>query len=43
MATYILRDIYESIKLSPFITVMMDEATDISNKEQVTIVIRSLI
>ncbi len=38
MATYILRDIYESIKLSPFITVMMDEATDISNKEQVTIV-----
>ncbi len=42
MATYILRDIYESIKLSPFITVMMDEATDISNKEQATIVIRSL-
>ncbi len=32
MATYILRDIYESIKLSPFITVMMNEATDISNK-----------
>ena len=42
IATHILKDISESIRLSPFIAVMMDEATDISNKEQATIVIRSL-
>ena len=29
MATHILRDISESIRLSPFIAVMIDEATDI--------------
>ena len=37
MATHILRDISESFTLSPFIVVVMDEATDISNKEQITI------
>ena len=29
MATHILKDIYERIRLSPFIAVMMDEETDI--------------
>lgn len=40
MATKILCDISTSLQASPFICLMMDEATDISNRQQVTIVLR---
>lgn len=42
MATSVLRNIAASIQQSPFITVMMDETTDASNKEQAVIVFRSV-
>ena len=40
MATNILRDISTKLQQSPFLTLMMDETTDISNNEQTTIVLR---
>lgn len=42
MAVQILREIATSLQLSPFVTIMMDETTDISNKQQATIVFRSV-
>ena len=42
MATHVLRDITDSIRLSPFIAVMMDDTTDVSNREQATIVFCTL-
>ena len=42
MAMRILRDITTCLQSSPFITVMMDETTDVTNKEQATIVFRSV-
>ena len=42
MAVRILRDIASGLHLSPFITIMIDETTDVSNKEQATIVFRSV-
>ncbi len=42
MAVRILRKIAAGLQLSPFITIMMDETTDVVNKEQATIVFRSV-
>ena len=42
MATSVLRNIAAIIQQSPFITIMMDETTDASNKEQAAIVFRSV-
>ena len=42
MALQLIRKIAEKIQMSPFVTVMIDETTDITNKEQVTIVIRRI-
>ena len=35
MALHILRQITKSLEQTPFITLMVDETTDVSNKEQV--------
>ena len=40
MAHHVLRKILEDIRSSPFLADMVDEATDKSNKEQLTLVIR---
>lgn len=40
MALHVLRKILQVIKHSPFLTVMVDETTDRSNQEQLTLVIR---
>ena len=40
MATNILQDISTRLQQSPFLALMMDETTDISNNEQTTIVLR---
>ena len=40
MAHHVLRKILANIHSSPFIAVMVDEATDKANKEQLTIVVR---
>ena len=40
MAIHVLREISVCLQKSPFITLMMDETTDVSNKEQLTIVLR---
>lgn len=42
MAQHVQRMILCDINQSPFITIMVDETTDISNKEQLTFVIRSV-
>ena len=39
MAMHVLRNVATSLQQSPFLTLMMDETTDISNNEQTTIVI----
>lgn len=40
MATHILRDISTRLQESPFLTLMTDKTTDVSNNEQTTIVLR---
>ncbi len=40
MAQHVLQNILLSIHASPFLALMVDEANDISNKEQLTIIIR---
>lgn len=40
MALYVLRNMSQILQDSPFLTLMMDETTDVSNKEQVVIVMR---
>ena len=40
MAMHVLRSVATCLQQSPFLTLMMDETTDVSNKEQTTIVIR---
>ena len=40
MAMNVLRRITSSLQTSPFLTLMMDETTNISNKEQVTFTIQ---
>ena len=42
MSHHVLRRILEDIHTSPFLALMVDEATDVSNKEQLTIVIRCI-
>ena len=42
MATHVLRKISEKLHKSPFITIMVDETTDITNQEQVTVVMRRI-
>ena len=40
MALYVLRNMSQILQDSPFLTLIMDETTDVSNKEQVVIVMR---
>jgi len=40
MSNHILRDLTTSVQSSPFITIMINEATDKSNTEQATVVLR---
>ena len=40
MGLQVLREITKNVQGSPFLTVMIDETTDITNREQVTLVIR---
>ena len=40
MAHFVLRKILTNIESSPFLAIMMDETTDKSNKEQLTLVLR---
>ena len=40
MAMHILREVATCLQQSPFITLMTDETTDISNSEQSTIIFR---
>ena len=42
MATHVLRSISEKLHKSPFVTIMVDEMTDITNQEQVTVVMRRI-
>ena len=35
MALQVLRQVVESVRSAPFLTIMIDETTDVSNKEQV--------
>ena len=42
MAMQVMRKISEKLHKSPFITIMVDETTDITNKEQVTVVMRRI-
>ena len=40
MSHSVLRTIISEISNSPFLTIMVDETTDVANKEQLTLVIR---
>jgi len=40
MAMHVLREVASCLQQSPFITIMMDETTDVSNNEQSVIVFR---
>ena len=40
MSLQVLREIMAELQSSPFLTIMIDETTDSSNMEQVTLVIR---
>lgn len=40
MAEHVLRTVADRLQRSPFITVMIDKTTDVSNQEQVTVVMR---
>lgn len=42
MANQVLRNISDKLQSSPYITIMIDETTDITNEEQVTIVMRRI-
>jgi hypothetical protein len=42
MAMQVMRKISEKLHKSPFVTIMVDETTDITNKEQVTVVMRRI-
>lgn len=40
MGLHVLRDVSADLQASPFLTVMADETTDSSNREQVTLILR---
>ena len=42
MARFVQNQILNKVRKSPFITIMVDETTDVSNKEQLTFIIRSV-
>lgn len=42
MALHVLRRIADHLQKSPFLTIMIDETVDVSNQEQVTIIMRSV-
>ena len=42
MSHYVLRGFAEKIQNSSFLTVMIDETTDVTNQEQVTIIFRTV-
>ena len=39
MAKQVLKEINVNLQQSPFLTLMLDEITDVSNKEQVVVVL----
>ena len=42
MAMHVLRNLSDKLHKSPFVTIMVDETTDITNQEQVTVVMRRI-
>lgn len=42
MSSQVLRDIAISMQQSPFTSIMVDETTDVSNIEQITVVVQSV-
>ena len=42
MGVKLLRDLSHDLQRSPFLSIMVDETTDVSNREQATVVIRSV-
>ena len=40
MALDVLRNITEKLQKSPYLTIMIDETTNVTNQEQVTIVLQ---
>ena len=42
MVMQVMRKISEKLHKSPFVTIMVDETTDITNKEQVTVITRRI-
>ena len=42
MAMHVARDMATCLQLSPFLAVMVDETADVSNHEQMTVVVRSI-
>ena len=42
MALDVLRTVIEKLQKSPYLTIMIDETTDVTNQEQVTIVLRRI-
>ena len=42
MALDVLRNVIEKLQKSPYLTIMIDETTDVTNQEQVTIVLRRI-
>ena len=42
MVMHVIRNISENLHKSPFVTIMVDKMTDVTNQEQVTIVMRRI-
>ena len=42
MALSILKNIADKLQKSPFLAIMVEETTDVTNKEQVTVVMRRI-
>ena len=42
MALDVLRDVTEKLQKSPHLTIMIDETTDLTNQEQITIVLQRI-
>ena len=42
MGVKLLRELSHDLQRSPFLSIMVDETTDVSNREQATVVIRSV-
>ena len=42
MALDVLRDVTEKLQKSPYLIIMIDETTDVTNQEQVTMVLQRI-